>query len=615
MSAWLDALPVLWQQLDWRWPWAALLAAVPPLFAYAQRRMRQRTLGYADPHLRPWAIGALKMPRAHAARLWLEALGWMLLALALAGPRLPALQDVENSGAAATRQGAHIAVVVQISDSMHAADAAPDRLSRARLALQDGLKRLRGERLSLIAYGAAAGVLLPPTHDRALFAQALQGLDEDWLPTAGSNLGQALALALQQIRLAGERQNAVLLITDADPESLQGADGEAVQAAIDAMRAQRVPLYVWFAMPRTRAASEMMQPAADVADGMSDPESYRRLSSLTGGGTAYLADADFGWDDIYTRGIGALPAIRALQRVQGWEDLFAWPLALGWLLLALAYTPWPKQPPRISRPRTSASGRSRSVMAWLMVLGLLFFIHWPSAVFAQTARADTERRAWQAYQGRQWAEARRLYAQVGGYRGYWGAGLAALRAGRAADAAEQLGLAWMLAPDADKRLDALYNLAHAYAAMGRWDAAAEAWRTVLSGRPADDKAAANLKIALAELQRQRLKAGRPQDLYGHFGQLAEGRVEVDSGREPKDEPAGAGGGTGSTPPDAGRNPALQAGARQRPAFVLSENQLLSGQGKMNELSEQKAVLQKALMQQDAASLPAPGAPVAQGAAR
>src|SRR3569623_350515 len=615
MSAWLTALPVLWQQLDWRWPWAALLALVPMLFAYAQRRMRQRTLGYADPHLRPWAIGALRLPRAHAARLWLEAFGWMLLALALAGPRLPALPDGENGGAAATRQGAHIAGVVQISDSMHAADAAPDRLTRARLALLDGLKRLRGERLSLIAYGAAAGVLLPPTHDRKLFAQALQGLDEDWLPSAGSNQGQALTLALQQIRLAGDRRNAVLLITKTDPESLQGAGGEAVRAAADAMRVQGVPLYVWFAMPRTRSSSEAAAPDTGFTDGMSDPDAYRRLISPTGGGTAYLADADFGWDSIYTRGIGALPAIQSVQRVQGWEELFVWPLALGWLLLALAYTPWPEKTPRISLPRTSASGRSRNLMAGLMAMGLLFAIHWPSEACAQMARADTEHSAWQAYQSKQWAEARRLYAQVGGYRGYWGAGLAALHAGRAADAAEQLGLAWMLAPDADKRLDALYNLAHAYAAMGRWDAAAEAGRTVLNARPADAKAAVNLKVALAELQRQRLTKGRPQDLYGRFGKMAEGRVDVDSGREPKDEPASAGSGAGSAPPDAGRNPDLQAGSKQRPAFVLSENQLLSGQGKMNELSEQKAALQKALMQQDAAALPAAGASISAGAGR
>src|SRR3569832_194299 len=396
---------------------------------------------------------------------WLSA----LLALALAGPRWPALQESPDGRVSQSRQGAHIVVIVQISDSMQANDVAPNRLTRARLALQDSLQRLRGERLSLIAYGATAGVLLPATHDRGLFAQALQWLDGDLLPTSGSNLGHALALALEQIRRAGSRQNAVLLITDADPESLQGKGGEELQGAVDAMRAQEAPLYAWFAMPHpSLLPGEGMRPASGGTDQAFDVDPYRRLINMTGGGTVFLAYSGFGWNEIYTRGIGARPALSgAVQQAQGWEELYVWPLSLGLLLLGCAYTRWPGKLRRISFARASASGRARLLMAWFMAVGLLFAFYWPSDASAQAMRGDTERKAWQAYNSKQWALARQLYAQVGGFRGHWGAGLSALNAGRAADAVEQLGLAWMFAPDPDKRLDALYNLAHAYAALGR----------------------------------------------------------------------------------------------------------------------------------------------------
>src|SRR3569832_166968 len=438
MSAWLSALPALWQQIQWRWPWAALLAAVPLLFVYAHRFARQRTLSYADPQLWPWAVGTLRLPRSQAARLWFEAIGWMLLALALAGPRWPALQDSPDGRVSQSRQGAHIVVIVQISDSMQANDVAPNRLTRARLALQDSLQRLRGERLSLIAYGATAGVLLPATHDRGLFAQALQWLDGDLLPTSGSNLGHALALALEQIRRAGSRQNAVLLITDADPESLQGKGGEEVQGAVDAMRAQEAPLYAWFAMPQpSLLPGEGMRPASGGTDQAFDVDPYRRLINMTGGGTSFLADSGFGWNEIYTRGIGARPALSgAVQQAQGWEELYVWPLSLGLLLLGCAYTRWPGKLRRISFARASASGRARLLMAWFMAVGLLFAFYWPSDASAQAMRGDTERKAWQAYNSKQWALARQLYAQVGGFRGHWGAGLSALNAGRAADAVE-----------------------------------------------------------------------------------------------------------------------------------------------------------------------------------
>jgi len=602
MSAWLSALPALWQQIQWRWPWAALLAAVPLLFVYAHRFARQRTLSYADPQLWPWAVGTLRLPRSQAARLWFEAIGWMLLALALAGPRWPALQDSPDGRVSQSRQGAHIVVIVQISDSMQANDVAPNRLTRARLALQDSLQRLRGERLSLIAYGATAGVLLPATHDRGLFAQALQWLDGDLLPTSGSNLGHALALALEQIRRAGSRQNAVLLITDADPESLQGKGGEEVQGAVDAMRAQEAPLYAWFAMPHpSLLPGEGMRPASGGTDQAFDVDPYRRLINMTGGGTAFLADSGFGWNVIYTRGIGARPALSgAVQQAQGWEELYVWPLSLGLLLLGCAYTRWPGKLRRISFARASASGRARLLMAWFMAVGLLFAFYWPSDASAQAMRGDTERKAWQAYNSKQWALARQLYAQVGGFRGHWGAGLSALNAGRAADAVEQLGLAWMFAPDPDKRLDALYNLAHAYAALGRWDIAAEAWRTVLDRRPGDARAATNLKVALAELQRQSLAARKAQDLYGRFGKMTEGVIQPDGGREPTDEPDSPAAGSGAAA-DANQGKPLQAAQEKRPAFIPSKNQLLSGQGKIEQLAEQKTALQKALIQQDAAA--------------
>lgn len=640
--SWLAAMTELWQQLDWRWPWAMLLALIPLLIAMFQRFLRQRALSYAEPHLRPWAVGALRMTHSHKLRFGLEAAGWVLLVIAMAGPRWPALQEVPETGLPQTRQGAHITVVVQVSDSMRATDLAPTRLIRARLALQDGAARLRGERLSLVAYGASAGVLLPFTDDRQLFAQALQWLDEDLLPSSGSNLGHALALALQQIKHAGGRHHTVLLISDAAAESLQGKAGQEVQAAIDALRLQGVPLYTWFALPSSGAAPEEGaegMPGSGFAGQQPDREAYRRLSAITQGGTASLADGGFGWADIYTRGIGALPLTStAVRKIQGWKELFIWPLGLGMLMLGLAYTHWPHwrrrsdqphRPHRERRPKlwrrmfpSSGAGVGRlPLLAWLLATAVLLGGVLPISAFAQTpSPEEAERKAWQAYSRKQWPLARQLYERVGGYRGHAGAGLSALQAGRPADAAEQLGLAWMLAPGPEKQLDALYNLGHAYAVLGRWDAAAEAWRTVRDRRPSDNRAANNLKVALDELHRQRLAKGRPQDLYARRGKAAEGLIEPYGGKEPKDEPSAPTVGTQSgavqaepVPPQAGK-----AKEFTPPPFALTQNHLLSGQSKIENLAEQKTGLQKALVQQDAAVPPlqySAGASAPKGAER
>ncbi|MDP3325581.1 MAG: hypothetical protein Q8S71_18790, partial [Hydrogenophaga sp.] len=51
--------------LQWRWPWAALLLALPAGLALWQRWRHLRALAYADEALRPWALST---PRADAGQ-------------------------------------------------------------------------------------------------------------------------------------------------------------------------------------------------------------------------------------------------------------------------------------------------------------------------------------------------------------------------------------------------------------------------------------------------------------------------------------------------------------------------------------------------------------------
>ena len=73
--------------LDWATPWAGLLALAPLLLAWLARRRQRRLNAWADPHLLPWAVAARGVRRPVTG--WIDALAWLLLALAAAGPRLP----------------------------------------------------------------------------------------------------------------------------------------------------------------------------------------------------------------------------------------------------------------------------------------------------------------------------------------------------------------------------------------------------------------------------------------------------------------------------------------------------------------------------------------------
>ncbi|MGC8733065.1 MAG: hypothetical protein ACP5RC_12545, partial [Halothiobacillaceae bacterium] len=114
--------------IQWHWPWAFGLLLVPLALGLAGLVRRARLLDYADPALRPWAL--VDQARAGHGRTLVHALAWLMLTVALAGPRLP----VEQAGAAApARHDVRILALPDVSASMQATDIAPSRLERARL--------------------------------------------------------------------------------------------------------------------------------------------------------------------------------------------------------------------------------------------------------------------------------------------------------------------------------------------------------------------------------------------------------------------------------------------------------------------------------------------------
>ena len=89
-------------QLEWRAPAWGLIALMPLLFALLTRWRKQQWNRYAEPHLQPWALrhGAARQQNAWTlAGQWGF---WLLLACALAGPRL-ALDTTWGPSTSATR--------------------------------------------------------------------------------------------------------------------------------------------------------------------------------------------------------------------------------------------------------------------------------------------------------------------------------------------------------------------------------------------------------------------------------------------------------------------------------------------------------------------------------
>ena len=469
------------------WP---LLAAVPLLLAVWRARRRARVLRYADADLLLWAASLAAVNRESWPRALAHALAWGLLALAAAGPRLPL---AARDGLITPRHVVMVMVALDVSASMHASDIAPDRLTRARLELLDWLPRLQGERVGLIVYAGQAGVLLPPTDDIDLLRRAIHQIDAHLIQAPGSNLAVALDLARAQLAATPGHAKAMLLVSHAEGDSVNSA----AQVAVDALREAHLPLFV------LGVGSEGGAPVPLADGGFAEREGERVLSRMdataygqwaraTGGRFVEVSDGDGDWLALHDRGIATLPGDPvASSAARAWRELYAWALAPALALFMLTLMP------------------RRALASVAMVLLV-------AAAIPHAAQAD-EAAAWQAWQAKRYARAQTLYAQIDGYAGHMGAGAAAWRQAGYAAAERHFSAALLLAANNHERTDALYNLGNAHYARGHWQAAVEAYETVLRMRPADNRARANLDYAWQRLRRQQRDSPMQSDLGGRRG--------------------------------------------------------------------------------------------------
>ena len=196
------------------------LLALPPLMGLAWWLSRRTTADgdwgrLIDPDLLPGLrLDAAGGNGGISPWPWL-ALVWVLAALALAGPAW------ERDATAAWRTPGAWVLVLDLSPSMAAEDLTPNRVARARYAIDDLLGAARDARVGLVAFGDEAFTVTPLTEDVATVRAMLPPLAPNIMPTPGDNLAPALDLAAKLLKQAGRGDGQVVVLSDgfADPSA------------------------------------------------------------------------------------------------------------------------------------------------------------------------------------------------------------------------------------------------------------------------------------------------------------------------------------------------------------------------------------------------------------
>src|SRR6266446_5823281 len=209
-----------------QWLWGLLLIPILiALFIRAEHRGLRRLQEFVSARLLPQLAGTVNRPR-RVVRFALRLLGLSFGLLSLAQPRWGyTFEDVK-------RKGLDLLIAVDTSRSMLSNDVQPDRLERVKLAAQDLINELQGDRVGLIAFAGRAFLQAPLTIDYEAVMESINDLDTKTVPEGGTNISEAIALASRTFGKSAMGNRALIIFTDG--EELSGDAVKSAKAATDA---------------------------------------------------------------------------------------------------------------------------------------------------------------------------------------------------------------------------------------------------------------------------------------------------------------------------------------------------------------------------------------------
>ena len=245
--------------------WLAILLLLPFFVAGAiltARLRRKQWSAFAAPRLRPRLLR-----RGSPVPRWL-AFGFLILSIALLSIGM-ARPQTTRGGETELSRGRNVLLALDLSRSMLVSDLKPDRLTQAKTLCYELMEALPGDRIGLVGFSGEPYLFAPLTPDHAAVRETIQQLDMDYIPVGGSNLRRALDLSIKTLKETGQKENALILLTDG--EETIGRMGEL------AAEAKRAGVYIFAIAVGTEQGDFV--PNKDFSDGRHRDESNRPVRS------------------------------------------------------------------------------------------------------------------------------------------------------------------------------------------------------------------------------------------------------------------------------------------------------------------------------------------------
>ncbi len=155
-------------------------------------------------------------PRLFAVKFIVVLIVLALAVMAATNPRRPSKNGKE------VKAGIDVMIALDVSKSMWAQDAKPDRLAKAKRFVNGLINRMGDNRVGLVIFAGRAYLQMPLTTDAAAAGIFVSNASPDAVPVQGTEIGEALTLCNNSLDTKEKKYKAILLISDGedhDPKS------------------------------------------------------------------------------------------------------------------------------------------------------------------------------------------------------------------------------------------------------------------------------------------------------------------------------------------------------------------------------------------------------------
>jgi Ca-activated chloride channel family protein len=477
-----------------------------------------------------------------------------LLFVALAGPQAGYRWEQVK------RRGNDIIFAVDTSRSMLTPDVKPNRLERAKLAIDDFVNRLNGDAVGLVAFAGTAFLQTPITLDYGAFHESLAALDTHIIPQGGTNITSAIHEAQAALQRRPGSDKILILVTDG--EDLEGDALAAARAAaqqglkiftvgVGTANGDLIPL------PADQGGGFLKDREGHLVKSRLDESALKALATATGGSYAPLGADNQGLDTIYQEALAPLAKHDLESRAQKLPiQRFQWPLSVAFALLLGSLMIGTRRRVRSATPSEEKPPLMRFAAPSAALLGICWMlpVHYAHASPASAATA---------YEQGDFQTAARDYSAAAAHHPkqpllQFDAGTAAYKAGEFPEAARafEASLTAQSSGNAQRladQEDAFYNLGNTLYREGQkteqvnpqetiqtWTHAVKTYDAALQLRPDDadskfNRDLVNRKLeALKKAQSQPKPSSQTQQPKPSKAQQQAGQPKQQPGGQPKD---------------------------------------------------------------------------------